>query len=144
MDEIEVPIDTETPRAVSAVVRRGDRYLLVLRANPPAQDMYAFPGGRIDPGETAEKAVLRELEEETGIVATSPRPYATYDLTPERSADEDHYRLTVFTVSEPGTVEAHALDDAAAVGWYDFEETRRLDMPVSMHHCLEKLARDGR
>ena len=80
-DEIEVPIDTETPRAVSAIVRRGDRYLLVLRANPPAQNRYAFPGGRIDPGETAEEAVLRELEEETGIAATAHRPYATYDLT---------------------------------------------------------------
>jgi 8-oxo-dGTP diphosphatase len=141
MDEIEVPIDTETPRAVSAIVRRGDRYLLVLRANPPAQNMYAFPGGRVDPGETAEQAVLRELKEETGITASAPRPYATYDLTADRPADEDHYRLTVFTVSEPGTAEARPLDDAAAVGWYDFSETRDLSMPVSMHHCLEKLAR---
>ena len=43
MDEVEVPINTETPRAVSAIVRRGNRYLLVLRANPPAQNMFAFP-----------------------------------------------------------------------------------------------------
>jgi ADP-ribose pyrophosphatase YjhB (NUDIX family) len=51
-----VPDISASPRqpalAVSAIVRRGGRYLLVLRANPPAADMYAFPGGRVEPGET--------------------------------------------------------------------------------------------
>lgn len=143
MDEVEVPINTETPRAVSAIVRRGNRYLLVLRANPPAQNMFAFPGGRVDPGEDATAAALRELAEETGIIATSARPYATYDLTPDRPAGEDHYLLTAFEVTEPGTVEPRALDDAAAVGWYEIAETRLLSMPVSMHACFDKLEARG-
>lgn len=144
MNEVEVPIETRTPRAVSAIVRRGDSYLLVLRANPPAQNMYAFPGGRVDPDEDAAAAALRELEEETGIVASDARPYATYDLTPDRPASEAHYLLTVFEVTEPGTVEPRALDDAAAVGWFSIDESRHLSMPPSMHHCLEKLARPNR
>lgn len=138
--EMEVAIDTVAPRAVSAIVRRGERFLLVLRANPPARNMYAFPGGRVEPGETAEAAALRELEEETGIRGTSARPYATYDLTADRGADGPHYLLTVFEVLEPGEFEPRPLDDAADIGWFTAAESRDLPMPPSMHHCIAKLA----
>ncbi|TDH36341.1 NUDIX domain-containing protein [Pseudohoeflea suaedae] len=133
-------MNTETPRAVSAIVRRGEHYLLVLRANPPARNMYAFPGGRVDPNEDAKTAAMRELAEETGIIATEARAYATYDLTADRQADEPHYHLTVFEVTEPGTVEPVAMDDAAALGWFRISETGKLSMPASMHACFAKLA----
>jgi ADP-ribose pyrophosphatase YjhB (NUDIX family) len=140
MEEIEVPLNTESPRAVSAIVRRGEHFLLVLRANPPAQNMYAFPGGRVNPDEDARAAAMRELAEETGIIATEARAYATYDLTADRQPDEPHYHLTVFEMTEPGTIEPVAMDDAAALGWYQISETRQLSMPPSMHACFEKLA----
>ena len=44
---------TSSPRlASSAILQRSGRFLLVLRRNPPSQDMYAFPGGRAEPDET--------------------------------------------------------------------------------------------
>lgn len=55
--------------AVSVVVFRGDEVLLVRRARPPAQGLWAPVGGRIEPGESAEAAALREVREETGIEA---------------------------------------------------------------------------
>ncbi|MFN3441149.1 MAG: NUDIX domain-containing protein, partial [Rhizobium rosettiformans] len=51
--------------ASSAIVERAGRFLLVRRGNPPAADLYAFPGGRSEPGETPEETALRELFEET-------------------------------------------------------------------------------
>ncbi|MBW3097887.1 NUDIX domain-containing protein [Pseudohoeflea coraliihabitans] len=139
MSDICVPTSVVGCRAVSAVVRRGARYLLVLRANPPAQNMYAFPGGRIEAGETAAEAALRELEEETGIRATDPRPVATYDLTSDKAPEAGPYLLTVFAVRESGNTKPRPLDDAAAVGWFSIEEARRLPMPASMVHCLEQI-----
>lgn len=44
----------------------GAPYLLMIRRKDRRQ--WAFPGGMIEPGETAAEAALRELAEETGLV----------------------------------------------------------------------------
>lgn len=63
---------SELPRptaAVGVVCFKGDDVLLVRRAKPPLQDRWSLPGGRIDWGERAAAAALRELKEETGCDA---------------------------------------------------------------------------
>lgn len=130
--------------AVSVALKRDGKFLLVLRANPPAQHMYAFPGGRVDPDEKLEDAALRELEEETGLKAANPLPFATFDL-PSREADgslSSHFLLTVFLADDPGG-EPVALDDAKAVGWFTPDEIRTLNVPESMVSCIDMLARAG-
>ena len=49
------------------MVDGAGRFLLVRRAHPPAQGKWSIPGGRVEPGETGEQAVVRELLEETGL-----------------------------------------------------------------------------
>lgn len=41
--------------------------LLIRRARPPFEGLWALPGGLVDPGETVESAVVRELQEETNF-----------------------------------------------------------------------------
>jgi 8-oxo-dGTP diphosphatase len=55
--------------SVGIVCLRGDSVLLVRRGNPPLQNEWSVPGGRIEWGETAREAALRELAEETGVEA---------------------------------------------------------------------------
>jgi ADP-ribose pyrophosphatase YjhB (NUDIX family) len=38
--------------ASSAILERNGRFLLIRRRNPPAADMFAFPGGRAEEGES--------------------------------------------------------------------------------------------
>ena len=54
---------------VLAVVARGRQVLLVRRAKNPDVGKWGFPGGRIELGETAAEAAVRELREETGVLA---------------------------------------------------------------------------
>ena len=58
----------QTPRvAVGAVVMRGSRVLVVRRGKPPAEDVWALPGGSVELGETLGEAAEREVLEETGV-----------------------------------------------------------------------------
>ncbi|WP_025659851.1 NUDIX domain-containing protein [Rhizobium sp. IBUN] len=128
--------------ASSAILQRGNRFLLVLRRNPPAAEMYAFPGGRAEPGEMPEETALRELEEETGIKARNPHLFATYDLKTHApdGAVVNHFFLSVFRVEADETAIGLAADDAADIGWFTVEEIRRLPVPQSVLECAERLA----
>lgn len=54
-------------QVVAAVIRRGGKVLLASRPvdKPPAG--WEFPGGKIEPGESAGDALVRELAEELGV-----------------------------------------------------------------------------
>jgi 8-oxo-dGTP diphosphatase len=126
--------------ASSAILEREGRFLLIRRRNPPAADLFAFPGGRAEAGETPAETALREFQEETGIAAHDPVLFATYDLRPEAASDENHFFLSVFLVKADASSEAIAADDAADPGWYTVEEIRQLRVPASVLDCAEKLA----
>jgi ADP-ribose pyrophosphatase YjhB (NUDIX family) len=105
--------------ASSAIIERDGRYLLVLRSNPPAAAMYAFPGGRGEPGETPAETALRELRED--------------------SPGSPSFFLSVFKVKADAAAIAVASDDAAAVGWYTAEEIETLPAPDSVRECIRRL-----
>ena len=53
---------------VAAVVRRGDTVLLCRRPLEKRHGgLWEFPGGKVQPGETATQALERELDEELGL-----------------------------------------------------------------------------
>ncbi|MGG7518881.1 NUDIX hydrolase [Allorhizobium undicola] len=129
--------------ASSAIVVRDGRFLLVKRSAPPSADLYAFPGGKGEAGETPAETALRELQEETGLIGHNPELFATYELKPDTVENVNHhFLLSVFLVSvaDDGT-QAMAASDAGALGWFTLEEVRQLPMPASVLECCEVLAR---
>jgi 8-oxo-dGTP diphosphatase len=126
--------------ASSAILIRDGRILLIRRKNPPSFDMYAFPGGRAEPGETPDQTALREFEEETGIRAHSPREFAFYDLQAENPGR--HFHLTVFLVEASPDEIAEARDDAVDAGWFTPDEIRTLHTPPSVLDCIDRLERE--
>ena len=58
---------THPQLAVSAVIFRAGRILLVRRARAPAKGFYSLPGGRVEFGESLHAALHREVDEETGL-----------------------------------------------------------------------------
>ena len=73
----------------AAVIRRGGEILVCSRPRHSAlADFWEFPGGKQEPGETPERAVVREWQEETGFRVAVVRPldtirhnYTTYRIT---------------------------------------------------------------
>jgi 8-oxo-dGTP diphosphatase len=62
------PVPPPRPQiAVSAAIFRDDKVLLVRRARAPSMGVYSLPGGKVEFGETLHAAVLREVDEETGL-----------------------------------------------------------------------------
>ena len=64
------PERQHTEVAVGILVRRADAALLLSTrpAGKPYAGFWEFPGGKIEPGETPEAALVRELDEELGVV----------------------------------------------------------------------------
>lgn len=118
--------------AVGVVCLRGDEVLLIRRGTPPRQGEWSLPGGRIEPGETATDAAIRELREETGVEArltglldvvdgifpTAGRHYVLIDYAAEWLSGEP--------VAGDDALEARfvPLDQVAAL--IDWSETRRI------------------
>lgn len=104
--------------AVLAVVLRGDRILIVQRRQQPNAGRWGFPGGMLELGETVAEGAMRELHEETGVVAA---PVGWLDIHDAISRDDDgrvqfHYTLiAVRGVWQSG--EGIAGDDAADCAW---------------------------
>ena len=88
------------------MVSDGGEILLIERGLPPSG--WALPGGFVDAGETLEAAAARELQEETGLQATSLEQFHTYS---EPSRDPRHHTVTtIFLAQVRGTLRAG--DDA--------------------------------
>src|SRR5262245_27771815 len=85
--------------AASAAIFRRSEVLLIQRGKEgPFRGLWSLPGGRIEPGEAARLAALREVHEETGVVAELAGVLDIHDVIRRDPTGDlaSHYLLAVF------------------------------------------------
>jgi 8-oxo-dGTP diphosphatase len=83
--------------SVAGIIFRGEEVLLIKRQDVP---VWVLPGGAIDPGETPEMAIVREMEEETGYKVSIIRKVAEYSPA-NRLTKFTHYYECAITSGTP-------------------------------------------
>jgi 8-oxo-dGTP diphosphatase len=97
--------------AAGALIDGAGRVLITKRADRLHQGgLWEFPGGKLEPGETPEQALARELAEELGVQVVSARPLirVQHDYG-DRHVLLDVYRVVAFR-GEPRGLEGQPLD----------------------------------
>lgn len=130
--------------AVGVVCLRDGEVLLIRRGTPPRLGEWSLPGGRIEPGERAVEAALRELREETGVKG---RILGLIDVVDGLFPDAGRHYVLIDYLAEWVSGEPVAGDDAAeaafmpletALSRVSWDETRRIiHSAVSLRHLAQ-------
>ncbi len=118
----------------AAVVERGGRFLVARRlAGTHLEGMWEFPGGKCQPGETAEACLEREILEELGVgIRIGPMILETTHDYAERTIE-----LWFFTgelLGEPRPMLGQELQ------WVRREDLAALDVPPADEELVRRLA----
>lgn len=127
----------KTIRVVAAVIRDGERIFATQRGYGPYKDGWEFPGGKIEPGETPEQALAREIREEldTEIEVGEKLTQVEYDY-PEFHLSMGCYICSVHS--------GHlTLKEHEAAGWLKAEELDGLDW-LPADRIIVSLLKKGR
>lgn len=93
--------------------------LLIQRKNEPFKNMWALPGGFVDMEETLEHAVIRELEEETGLKDIDLKQFYTAG---KPGRDPRGRNITVVYYGFTDNKNVVAGDDAGKAGWFSLSK----------------------
>jgi len=90
-------------KTVTAIVEfPNNKILLVKRATVVFKGYWALPGGKVDPGETVEHTVVREVKEETGLDVEIVRRMGEYHESGVQDGIEYDYYPSCFLVKPVG------------------------------------------
>ena len=97
----------------------GIKVLLIQRGGEPYKDKWAFPGGFMNIDETIEECAKRELEEETGLKASSVEQFYTFT---DVNRDPRERVITVAHYALVRLEEVKGGDDARSAQWFVMNE----------------------
>jgi ADP-ribose pyrophosphatase YjhB (NUDIX family) len=118
---------------IGAVIVNQGRVLLVQRGREPLKGHWSLPGGLVEVGESLRTAVIREVEEETGLLVEPVELIELLDrIHREGERIRYHYVIADYLCRVTGGA-LKAASDADAVRWVERAEWNRpdsRDLPV--------------
>jgi len=104
---------------VDGIILKNEKILLIKRKNPPFKGGYALPGGFVEYGEKVENAVVREVEEETGLLTKIDRLVGVYS-SPDRDP-RGHMVSIVFSLKVTGG-SLEGCSDAESADYFEIDD----------------------
>ncbi len=121
--------------AAALIVRGGEVLIGQRRPDQPMASLWEFPGGKIEPGESPQEALARELEEELGIHAViGPRvTHIRHNYRHGGAVDLQFFAVHEFT----GEVQNRIYNE---VRWTKLEDLTTFDFLAADRGLIRDLA----
>jgi 8-oxo-dGTP diphosphatase len=131
------PIERVIPGSLCYLVH-DKKVLLIQRRNPPHVGLWSPPGGKMNPGESPTRCVLREFYEETGLMLRSPRLRVVTTVLHAGMG----MQFMLFVYSARRYTGKLAVSDEGDIQWVGLDELDRYPRPSAdvrvFQHVLRK------
>lgn len=119
------------------IIIRDEQILLIQRKNDPFKGKWALPGGFVEYGESTEKAVTREVFEETGLKTKISELAGVYS---DPNRDPRGHTITIAYILEILNGKFGAGDDASDVKFFKLNKLPVLsfDHDMIINDALER------
>jgi mutator protein MutT len=126
-------------RVAAAIIRREDRFLITRRPDHVhLPGLWEFPGGKIEPNESSESALVRELKEEIDVdVAVGSEYFSIQHDYPERSVQLSFFNCRIVS-GEPKALHV------AEFRWVKAGELQHYEFPEADRELVLRLQIDSR
>ncbi|PGN02823.1 (deoxy)nucleoside triphosphate pyrophosphohydrolase [Priestia megaterium] len=125
-------------KVVAAIIKEKDQLLIAQRhSKDPLSGKWEFPGGKLEPGETPEECLVREIREELRV-EIEIRSF--YDDNVYGSKDQAIHLLFYWAEVVSGEVTPVVHDD---VKWINIKELARFDFAPADIPIVKRLEREN-
>jgi mutator protein MutT len=124
---------------VGGIVFQGDEVLLVKRGREPGLGKWSIPGGAVEVGETVERAIQREIEEETGLIIEVVDLIEIFErIIPDpQGRIQYHYVLLDYWCAIKGG-QLKAQSDADEAGFFPVDSLKTINLPQETEQVILK------
>lgn len=120
---------------VAAIIRRGNEIFATQRGYGEFKDWWEFPGGKIEPGESPQQALVREIREELDATIEVGELLQTVEW------DYPTFHLTMHCFWCELTCDALHLNEHEAASWLDREHLRSVKWLPADYGILDEIDR---
>lgn len=120
---------------VAAIIRRGNEIFATQRGYGEFKDWWEFPGGKIEPGESPQQALVREISEELDATIEVGELLQTVEW------DYPTFHLTLHCFWCELTCDALHLNEHEAASWLDREHLRSVKWLPADYGILDEIDR---
>jgi 8-oxo-dGTP diphosphatase len=114
---------------VGGVVLIEGRVVLIRRGKEPLRGRWVIPGGTVELGETLQEALVREMQEETGILVQPREVVLVFDRIQREGPSVEYHYVIIDYACDYVSGELRAGSDADEVALVAPDELGRYDLP---------------